>query len=69
MDIKSRLKRLNLNQVWLLKQLRERGYDVQPPFLSATINELYTYPKSKAVLKACDEILKDVETENERVSN
>jgi hypothetical protein len=64
MQIKERLKHLKKSQVWLIFKLRERGIEVSPPFLSSTISGLYTYPKAKAILVACDEILKEVEFED-----
>lgn len=60
-QIKDRLKKLNKTQVWLIFKLRERGIEVQPPLLSSVINGVYTYPMAQRVLKACDEILKEVE--------
>lgn len=60
-DIKERLGLLGLSQVWLLKKLRERNINVQPPQLSNIINGIYTYPKATKVLTECDEIIKEVE--------
>ena len=60
-QIKDRLKKLNKTQVWLIFKLRERGIEVQPPLLSSVINGVYTYPMAQRVLKAWDEILKEVE--------
>ena len=60
-QIKDRLKKLNKTQVWLIFKLRERGIEVQPPLLSSVISGVYTYPMAQRVLKACDEILKEVE--------
>lgn len=60
-QIKDRLKRLKKTQVWLIFELRKRGIEVQPPLLSSIINGVYTYPMAQRVLKACDEILKEVE--------
>ena len=60
-NIKERLVALKLSQVWLLKELRGRGVDVQPPFLSSAVNGVYTFPKAIRVLNTCDEILKEVE--------
>lgn len=60
-QIKDRLKRLKKTQVWLIFELRKRGIEVQPPLLSSIINGVYTYPQAQRVLKACDEILTEVE--------
>lgn len=60
--IKERLSDLDKSQVWLLKILRERGFSIQPPQLCNIINGNYTYPKATAVLKMCDDILAEVES-------
>ena len=65
--IKERLKALGKTQVWLIFQLRDRGFRVQPPLLSSVISGAYTYPLAKSILTACDEILKEVEDEHETV--
>lgn len=56
-SIKERLGVLGKSQVWLLKQLRGRGFTIQPPQLSNIINEVYTYPKARCVLEECNSIL------------
>ena len=68
-NIKERLTTLKKSQVWLLRELRQRGVEVQPPFLSSVINGLYTYPKAKMVLKTCDEILNEVEQNANTIPN
>ena len=60
-DIKKRLDDLGKSQVWLLRQLRNRGIMVQPPQLCNIINGVYTYPKAQLVGKECDEIIKEAE--------
>lgn len=60
-NIKERLTQLGKSQVWLLKKLRERGVETQPPQLSNIINGIYTYPKAKLVGDMCDKIIKEVE--------
>lgn len=60
-NIKERLAQLGESQVWLLRKLRERGVDIQPPQLSNIINGNYTYPKAQKVLAICDEVLTEVE--------
>ena len=60
-SVKQRLAILGKSQVWLLKELRDRGYNVQPPQLSNIINGNYTYTKANCVLEECDNILKIAE--------
>lgn len=62
-QIKDRLKKLGKTQVWLIFQLRERGIEIQPPLMSSIINGVYTYPQAQRVLKGCDEILTEAETD------
>lgn len=62
-QIKDRLKKLGETQVWLIFQLRERGIEIQPPLMSSIINGVYTYPQAQRVLKVCDEILTEAETD------
>lgn len=61
-DIKERLAKLGKSQVWLMKILREKGIDTQPPQLSNVINGIYTYPKATAILEKCNEVLTEVES-------
>ena len=61
-NIKERLYDLGKSQVWLLKVLRERGFSIQPPQLCNIINGNYTYPKAKAILTMCNDILTEVES-------
>jgi hypothetical protein len=60
-NIKARLSALGKSQVWLLKELRDRGFNVQPPQLSNIINGIYTYPKANGVLEECNNVLKILE--------
>lgn len=60
-NIKGRLAALGKSQVWLLKQLREKGIAVQPPQLSNIINGIYTYPKAQRVLDESDKIVRELE--------
>ena len=62
-QIKDRLKKLGETQVWLIFRLRERGIEIQPPLISSIINGVYTYPQAQRVLKVCDEILTEAETD------
>ena len=59
--IKERLTKLGKSQVWLLKKLREREVNTQPPQLSNIINGNYTYPKAQMILGICNEVLTEVE--------
>lgn len=61
LNIKERLAKLGKSQVWLLRLLRDKGFEVQPPQLSNIINGNYTYPKATKVLAMCDNILAEVE--------
>ena len=60
-SIKERLAKLGMTQVELLRKLRERDMDVQPPQLSNINNGNYTYPKARKVLSLCDDLLTEVE--------
>lgn len=60
-NIKERLADLGKSQVWLLKQLRNEGVEVQPPQLCNIINGNYTYPKATVVLRKCEEIIQQLE--------
>lgn len=60
-NIKERLANIGESQVWLLRKLRERGIEVQPPQLSNIINGNYTYPKAQRVLALCNDVLTEVE--------
>ena len=62
MEIMDRLKALGKSQRWLIFELRKRGVNVQPPLLSSILCGAYTYPQADRILKACDEILKEVES-------
>ena len=62
MEIKDRLKALGKTQRWLIFELRKRGTAVQPPLLSSILCGAYTYPQADRILKVCDEILKEVES-------
>lgn len=56
-----RMKALGLKQVDILRKLRERGIAIQPPELSAMLNGINTYPKSKKVMDEVDNILSEIE--------
>ena len=57
MNVRDRMKSLGVSQVTLILELQKRGLIVQPPEMSQILRGVNTYPKAKAVLKACDEIL------------
>lgn len=59
--VKERLRSLDKTQVWLIRQLRDKGVVVQPPEMSSILNEVYTYPKAQRILKMCDNILTEAE--------
>ena len=61
-NIKDRLNSLGESQVWLLRELRKRGINIQPPQLCNIINGTYTYPKARHVGEICDEIIKEAES-------
>lgn len=60
-NIKDRLAVLKMSQVGLLKALRDRGIDIQPPQLCNIVNGNYTYPKATRVLEMCNTIITEVE--------
>lgn len=59
--IRERMQRLGKTQVWLILELHQRGIVVQPPEMSSILRGVNTYPKAAKVLKACDDILSDLE--------
>lgn len=56
-EILNRMNKAGIKQVDILIELRERGIVVQPPELSQMLRGIYTYPKAKRVLAACEEIV------------
>ncbi|WP_147292827.1 hypothetical protein [Criibacterium bergeronii] len=65
MNVKERMSELGISQVDMMIELRERGYEVQPPMMSSILRGVYTYPKAKLILAECKKIL--LEKENELV--
>lgn len=61
MAIKERLTKLGKTQVWLLRELRNRGVNIQPPQLCNILNGIYTYPKATAIIDVAEEIIKEAE--------
>ena len=60
-DIRDRMKELGVSPVTLILELQKHGLKVQPPEMSQIIRGVNTYPKAKAVLKACRSILDEIE--------
>lgn len=60
-NVRDRMKKLGVSQVTLILELQKRGLTVQPPEMSQILRGVNTYPKAKAVLKACNEVLDAIE--------
>ena len=58
-SVRDRMQEQGISQVEMVKMLRDRGINIQPPFLSSVLSGAYTTPKAEKVLKACDAILAD----------
>lgn len=61
METLERMTNLGITQVDMILELRKRGYEVQPPMMSTILRGVYTYPKAKKILEACEEILNERE--------
>lgn len=61
METLERMTNLGITQVDMILELRKRGYEVQPPMMSSILRGVYTYPKAKKILEACEEILNERE--------
>ena len=61
METLERMTNLGITQVDMILELRKRGYEVQPPMMSNILRGVYTYPKAKKILEACEEILNERE--------
>lgn len=61
METLERMTNLGVTQVDMILELRKRGYEVQPPMMSTILRGVYTYPKAKKILEACEEILNERE--------
>lgn len=61
METLERMTNLGITQVDMIQELRKRGYEVQPPMMSTILRGIYTYPKAKKILEACEEILNERE--------
>ena len=64
MEIKDRMEALGISQVDMILKLKERGMTVSPPMMSQILRGVYDYPKGKAVLMACEEVLTEHERSN-----
>ena len=61
METLERMTNLGITQVDMIQELRKRGYEVQPPMMSTILRGIYTYPKAKKILEACEEIINERE--------
>ena len=61
METLERMTKLGISQVEMIRELRKRGYEVQPPMMSTILRGVYTYPKAKKILEACEEIISERE--------
>lgn len=57
MELKIELVKLGKRQIDLVSELRERGYKINPPDISAYISGYIVTPKSQEVLKECERII------------
>lgn len=60
-QILERMRNLNMKQVDMILELRQRGVTVQPPEMSAILRGINTNPKAVRVLKECENILNEHE--------
>ena len=63
-DVKSRMADVGMSQVDMMSELKQRGYEVQPPMMSSILRGVYTYPKAKRILAECEKILAKKERES-----
>lgn len=66
MDIKQRMANMGMTQVDMILELQKRGYAVQPPMMSSILRGVYTYPKAKKILAACEKVLKEHDNDSVR---
>lgn len=57
MELKIELVKLGKRQIDLISELRERGYKINPPDISAYLSGYIVTPKSQEVLKECENII------------
>lgn len=63
MDVKAKMAELGMSNVDMLLELRNRGIEVQPPFLSNALRQIDTTPKAQKILSECEEIIWEKEHE------
>ena len=61
MTVLDKMNRLGMTQVEIIRELRKRGYEIQPPMMSSILTGVYTYPKAKKILETCEEIVNERE--------
>lgn len=61
MTVLDKMNRLGMTQVEMIRELRKRGYEIQPPMMSSILTGVYTYPKAKKILETCEEIINERE--------
>lgn len=61
MTVLDKMNRLGMTQVEMIRELRKRGYEIQPPMMSSILTGVYTYPKAKKILETCEEIVNELE--------
>lgn len=61
MTVLDKMNRLGMTQVEMIRELRKRGYEIQPPMMSSILTGVYTYPKAKKILETCEEIVNERE--------
>lgn len=61
MTVLDKMNRLGMTQVEMIRELRKRGYEIQPPMMSSILTGVYTYPKAKKILEMCEEIVNERE--------
>lgn len=63
MELKIELVKLGKRQTDLISELRERGYKINPPDISAYLSGYIVTPKSQEVLNECERIIEKWKTE------
>lgn len=62
-QVKDRMEALGFTQVDMILALQKRGITVQPPEISCIIRGISTYPKARKILRECEVILNEYETQ------
>lgn len=63
MSVKDQMQERHMTNVDMILALREKGIVVAPPMMSNVLNEVDVTPRAKEILKACEEILNDTDTD------